>query len=99
MDKYDMISKVITKIDKLVDARGMEKCSLGVEVVQLLSTLAKGLGDEDKAHKAEKKLLEDQLKPRPLAEGEIREGGETITYDLEPEELKEAEHGAGDGTE
>lgn len=93
MDKFDMISSIIIKVDKLMDAKGIEKASLGIEIVQLLNTLAKGLGDEDKAHAAEKKLLEDQLKPASPKDGCTRVGGETITYDLEPENLKELEAG------
>lgn len=100
MDKYDVISGIITQVDKLADARGVEKCTLVVSIIQQLSALAKGLGDEDKAHKAEKKLLEDQLKPAPLEEGETREGGRTVTFDLEDLERvtegKEADHGADD---
>lgn len=83
MDKYDLISSIIIKVDKLMDARGIEKATLGIEIVQLLNTLSKGLGDEDKAHAAEKKLLEDQLKPAPPKEGCTRIGGETVTFDLE----------------
>lgn len=95
MDKYDMISSIIIKVDKLMDARGIEKATLGIEIVQLLNTLSKGLGDEDKAHAAEKKLLEDQLKPAPLKDGETRVGGETYEIDLE-EMMK---HGADDDAE
>lgn len=82
MDKYDVISSIITEVDRLVDARGVEKCGIIIGVIQKLQTLAKGLGDEDKAHAAEKKLLEDQLAPPPLKDGEVREGGETVTFDL-----------------
>ena len=103
MDKYDMISGIITQVDKLADARGVEKCSLVVDIIQRLSTLAKGLGDEDKAHAAEKKLLEDQLKAPPLKPGDTREGGETFNFDLEDlERLKdreEGDRGADDDTE
>lgn len=101
-----MIRSIINKVDKLADARGVEKCTMVIEIIQLLSTLAKGLGDEDKAHKAEKKFLEDQLKPGPLKEGETRIGGETYTIDLDDPEhpegvihRKEADHGADDDAE
>lgn len=95
MDKYDMISSIIIKVDKLMDARGIEKATLGIEIVQLLNTLSKGLGNEDKAHAAEKKLLEDQLKPAPLKNGETRVGGETYEIDLE----EMVKHGADDDAE
>lgn len=91
MDKFDMISSIIIKVDKLMDAKGIEKATLGIEIVQMLNTMAKGLGDEDKAHAAEKKLLEDQLKPAPPKDGCTRVGGETITFDLEPENLMKLE--------
>ena len=81
MDKYEMISNVITKVDSLMEAKGIAKAVLGVEIVQQLNALAKGLGDEDKAHEREKKLLEEQLTP-PLKEGETRVGGETVHFDL-----------------
>lgn len=93
MDKFDMISRIIIKVDKLMDAKGIEKATLGIEIVQLLNTLSKGLGDEDKAHAAEKKLLEDQLKPAPPKDGCTRVGGETITFDLEPENMMKLEAG------
>lgn len=106
MDKYDVINGIITQVDKLADARGVEKCTLVVTIIQQLSALAKGLGDEDKAHKAAKKLLEDQLKAPPLKPGQIREGGETYTIDLDDPEhpegvihRKEADHGADDDAE
>lgn len=95
MDKYDMISSIIIKVDKLMDARGIDKATLGIEIVQLLNTLSKGLGDEDKAHAAEKKLLRDQLKPAPLEDGETRVGGETYEIDLE----EMVKHGADDDAE
>lgn len=96
MDKYEVISSIITKVDKLMDARGIEKASLGVEIVRYLGALAKGLGNEDKAHAAEKKLLEDQLDERnkkviETEDGMIVEGGETYTIDLE--NLEEGEDG------
>lgn len=99
MDKYDMISAIITQVDKLADARGVEKCSLVMNVIQRLSALAKGLGDEDKAHEAEKKLLEDQLKPAPLKPGETREGGETVTFDLEDLERATTREETSDGAD
>ena len=79
MDKYELIKSVILQLDELVDARGAKKCTLIIDMIQKLDALAKGLGDEDKAHKAEKQLLEDQLKklttPLPIREGEERIGG------------------------
>lgn len=96
MDKYDMISSIITKVDKLMEARGIEKAVLGVEIVQQLNVLAKGLGDEDKAHEKEKKLLEDQLTP-PLKDGETRVGGETVHFDLS--DLEAVTNGANDDAE
>ena len=86
MDEYELIKGMIIQLDELADARGAKKCTLIIELIQKLDALAKGLGEEDKAHKAEKKLLEDQLKqlttPPPLREGETRVGGETYEIDF-----------------
>ena len=48
-DKYQLIDQIILKVDALADARGAQKCSLIIEVVQMLGTLRKGLKNEEEA--------------------------------------------------
>lgn len=95
MDKYQMLDAIVVLMDRLADARGAERCTLVVDIIQRIDALKKGMREEDRAHKQELKLLETQIKeltnPRPLQEGEIREGGGTYTIDLEQAELAEEE--------
>lgn len=80
MDKYQMIDTMIVEADKLIDARGVDKCKGFLNLIQMLSALRGGLADEDKAHNEQVKLLETQLKklttPPELKPGETRVGGE-----------------------
>jgi len=80
MDKFEMIDTMIVEADKLIDARGVDKCKGFLNLIQMLSTLRKGLADEDKAHDERVQLLETQLKklttPPELKPGETRVGGE-----------------------
>lgn len=92
MDKYQMMDGIIILLDRLADARGMERCSLLVEIVKRAEAIKKGMQEEDDA-KAERivllnKQIESMRSQKPLMDGEIREGGETYTVDLEPKELE-----------
>ena len=52
-DKYQLIDRMITEVDTLADARGAEKCTLIIELIQQLGVLRKGLkADEDAARVA-----------------------------------------------
>ena len=88
MDKYEMLDGIVIILDKLADARGVERCALLVDAIKRLDALKKGLKGDDDAHNARVELLKSQIKnltePKPLQDGEIREGGETYTIDLTP---------------
>lgn len=92
MDKYQMMDGIIILLDRLADARGMERCTLLVEIVKRADALKKGMREEDDAKAERIGLLNEQIMnlrtPRPLKDGEIREGGETYTVDMEPKELE-----------
>ena len=51
IDKYEMIDQIIVNVDALIDARGAEKCRLGLDILQRLTALKKGLMDEEKARR------------------------------------------------
>lgn len=92
MDKYQMIDEIVVFLDRLADTRGIERCALLIDLIKRLDALKKGLKDEDDAHNARIELLKAQIKnltePKPLEDGEIREGGETYTIDLMPKALE-----------
>ena len=50
MDKFGMIDQIIVQVNALLDARGVEKCRLGLDIVQRLAALREGLRKEDSAH-------------------------------------------------
>ena len=80
MDKFEMIDTMIVEADKLIDARGVDKCKGFLNLIQMLSVLKKGLTDEDKGNEERVELLEKQIKnltpPPELKPGETRVGGE-----------------------
>ena len=53
MDKFEMIDLLIIKVNDLLDARGVDKCRLGVDVIQRLCALKAGLTEEDKRRESE----------------------------------------------
>lgn len=89
MDKYQMIDGIIVLLDRVADARGIERCTLLAEIVNRADALKKGMRQEEDAKIKEIELLRKQIRdlttPRPLKDGEIREGGETIQIDLTPD--------------
>ena len=48
MDKYQMIDEMIVLIDHLADARGVQRCSILIDLVKRLDALKKGLQDEER---------------------------------------------------
>ena len=91
MDKYQMLDAIIVIVDKLADARGVERCVLLIDLVKRLDALEKGLKEDEDATNARVEMLKSQIKnlttPPFLNEGEIREGGQTYTIDLTPKEV------------
>lgn len=60
-DKYQLIDGIVMQMNELMDAHGIHKAVVGIDVVQKLKALGEGLRDEDKAHKEELDELRAQL--------------------------------------
>lgn len=92
-DKYQLLDGMVAQLERLADARGVERAAIIVDLWQKARALIAGLRDEDDAHAARVKLLEDQLdaltQPPETAEGEESYGGETYTIG---EGSEDAEH-------
>lgn len=54
LDKYEMLDQIIVNVNALLDARGVDKCRLGVDVIQRLAALKAGLMEDDKRMEGEK---------------------------------------------
>ena len=48
IDKFQMIDEIIVEVNDLIDAKGIEKCRLGLDIVQRLAALKNGLAEDDK---------------------------------------------------
>lgn len=59
-DKFQLIDSIITEVDALMDAHGIQKAVMGVEIVQKLKALQDGLKAEEQAHKDETAALRAQ---------------------------------------
>lgn len=71
-DKFELIDSIITEVDALMEARGIQKAVMGVEIVQKLKALQDGLKTEAQAHKDETAALRAQC-----GAIEIQFGGDT----------------------
>ena len=60
-DKYELIDGIVMQMNELMDAHGIHKAVIGIDVVQKLKVLGEGLRDEDKARKEELDELRAQL--------------------------------------
>ena len=60
-DSITMIDAILKKIGALVDSRGIDKCILACEIVQMLTNLQDGIKKESEANKREIANLLDQL--------------------------------------
>ena len=60
-DKFELIDSIITEVDALMEARGIQKAVMGVEIVQKLKALQDGLKAEAQSHKDELAALRAQL--------------------------------------
>lgn len=56
LDKYQMLDEIIIEVNNLVDARGVEKCRLAIDIVQRLAALKNGLAEDDKRLEEEKNV-------------------------------------------
>lgn len=55
-DKYQMIDQIILEVNDLIDAKGIEKCRIGIDIVQRLAALKNGLAEDDKRLEEEKNV-------------------------------------------
>ena len=53
IDKFQMIDELIVEVNNLVDARGVDKCRLCIDIIQRLSALRNGLEQDDKRRERE----------------------------------------------
>ena len=53
IDKFQMLDELIIEVNNLLDARGVEKCRLGIDIVQRLAALKNGLLEDDKRRSEE----------------------------------------------
>ena len=79
-DKYEMLDAVIIAIDKLEDARGVEKCRIILDAIQRIGVLKEGLKKEDAVHAEHINMLSKPIKeltsPPQVKDGEVIVGGE-----------------------
>lgn len=54
-NKYQLIDNIITDVDALMDAHGIQKAVMGVEIVQKLKALQDELKAEEQARKNDTK--------------------------------------------
>lgn len=52
-DKFQMIDELIVEVNNLVDARGIDKCKLCIDIIQRLSALRNGLKQDDERRERE----------------------------------------------
>lgn len=90
MDKFQMLDEIIVLVDKLADSRGVERCSIIVDIINRLGALKKGMKNEDSVHNQHVEMLKAQLKnmnePPTVKDGEIVQGGQTYHIDFKPME-------------
>ena len=85
MNEQDFLNSIITQVDEMLDARGVEKARLGIEIIQKIIAVRDGLKKSDEAHARQVKMLEDQIKvltPQNVEDGVEIVGGGTYTIDL-----------------
>lgn len=61
MDKYQLLDEMIVMMDRLADARGVERCSLIVELVSRASALKRGMQKDDEESAGAIEALKTQL--------------------------------------
>lgn len=85
MNKFELLDQIILYMDRLADAKGVERCALLANVVQMLGALKDNLTESDKAAEDREALLLDQLQAlttpaEEVQDGEERLGGNTIMF-------------------
>lgn len=95
MNEQDFLNSIITQVDEMLDARGVEKARLGIEIIQKIIAVRDGLKKSDEAHAQQVKMLEDQIKAltTPKVEDGVEIiGGGTYTIDLTGGDAVETNH-------
>ena len=95
MNEQDFLNSIITQVDEMLDARGVEKARLGIEIIQKIIAVRDGLKKSDEAHARQVKMLEDQIKvltPTRVEDCVEVIGGETYTYDMTGGDAVETNH-------
>ena len=49
----EMVDQLIVQVNELLDARGVEKCRLALDIIQRLAALRNGLAEEEKVRRSE----------------------------------------------
>ena len=70
-DKFQLIDSIIEEVDALMEAHGIQKAVMGVEIVQKLKALQDGLKAEEQAHKDEMNALRAQCGAEEVPMGVI----------------------------
>ena len=70
VDKYGLLQNAIVQINNLVDARGVDKCSLVINIIRNLDQMEKLMRAEDENNASAVKELTDKLEA-------YEKGGET----------------------
>lgn len=60
-NKYEILQRVILRVNELADAKGVDKCVAVVDAIQQLNFLDKVLRDEDGNHEAAIKELAGKI--------------------------------------
>ena len=77
LNKYDLLKEVIVQTNELVDARGVDKCVLIINIVQKLNTIEGLMRDEDSNHDAAIRDLANQIDTLKAKAAEVDDNADT----------------------
>ena len=55
LNAHDLINEIIVKVDLMTESRGVERCRLTLEVIQMLTALQNGIDEEQKTNESLRK--------------------------------------------
>lgn len=76
INKYELINRIAGQVNELVEAHGVRKCAIIVDMIQHLDTLAGMLKDEDSTHEEAVKNLTSEI-------DKLKAGGSDADVDAE----------------